>query len=233
MGYSNIPVFDMVNARLNLTTSLKTVLISIQQVQQIQNQLQSIAYQTKNLKQLSGSDWDDTQQALNQLSAAIAQGRSLAYSASNIDHQFKTIYPGYQNQSSGTDYASDYKKWVQTNQDTMKGVMDQLSASYHQQAQEQAMSQRLAQKAQHTEGRMQALQVGNEIAAEQIAQMQKLKATMMAQANAQAEYYAYQAQKDAAMQQSVDAVIKTSDSVYPKYQEKTEFGEVPELGKGS
>ena len=51
----------------------------------------------------------------------------------------------------------------------------------------------------------------------------------MAQANAQAVYYSYQSQKDAAAQQSVDMVVKNSDTKFPKYEEKPEFGLIPEF----
>lgn len=232
-AFAMIPVIDALNAKLNLVTSLKTATMVIQQIQQIQNQLQAIKYQATNLKTLSGQNWDNARQSLSQLGNAMQQGKSLAYSASNVDQQFKQRFPGYTgSQGSTSDYSGEYKKWVQTNQDTMNGVMDQINASYEQQSQEEALDQLLAQKAKTPQGRMQALQVGNEIAAEQIAQMQKLKATMMAQANAQAEYYAYQAQKDAAKQQSVDAVVKTSGAAYPQYQGKSQFGLIPQFGSG-
>ncbi len=232
-AFAMIPVIDAVNAKLNLVTSLKTATMVIQQLQQIQNQLQSIKYQAANLKSLSGQNWDNARQALTQLGSTMQQGNALAYSASDIDQRFKQRFPGYSSGQEGTtDYSSQYQKWVQTNQDTMNGVMDQINASYEQQSREEAFDQLLAQKAKSTQGRLQALEVGNEIAAEQIAQMQKLKATMMAQANAQAEYDAYQAQKDAARQQSVDAVVKTSDASYPHYQNKSQFGLIPSFGNG-
>ena len=228
-----LPVIDAVNAKLNLVTSIKTAMMVLQQVRQIQNQLQAIQYQATNLKTLSGQNWDNARQSLTQLSGAMQQGNALAYSASNIDQRFKKRFPGYTgSQGATTDYSSQYKGWVQTNQDTMNGVMDQMNMSYQQQSQEAALDQLLAQKAKTPQGRMQALQVGNEIAAEQIAQMQKLKATMLAQTNAQAEYYAYQAQKDAATQQSVDAVVNTSDATYPQYAGKSQFGLIPPFGLG-
>ncbi len=230
-AFAIIPVTDALNAQINMMSYLKSAIMVIQQVQQIKNQLQSIQYQVSNLKHFSKQDWDNAHQALSQLGNAMQQGNALAYSASNIDQQFKQRFPGYSSGQGGTtNYSGQYKKWVQTNQDTMNGVMDQINASYEQQSREEAVDQLLAQKAKSTQGRMQALQVGNEIAAEQIAQMQKLKATMMAQANAQAEYYAYQAQKDAARQQSVDAVVKTSDASYPQYQNKSQFGLIPAFG---
>lgn len=232
-SFAMMPVIDSLNAELNLMTSLKTATMVIQQIKQIQNQLRAIQYQATNLKTLSGQNWDNARQSLNQLGIAMQQGKSLAYSASNVDQQFKQRFPGYTGSEGGTlDYSGKYKERVQTNQDTMNGVMVQINRTYKQQSQENALDDALAQKAKTSQGRMQALQVGNEIAAEQIAQMQKLKATMMAQANAQAEYYAYQAQKDAVKQQSVDAVVKTSGAAYPQYQAKSQFGLIPQFGNG-
>lgn len=232
-AFAMLPVVDVLNAKLNLVTSIKTATMVLQQIRQIQNQLRSIQYQETNLKTLSGQNWDNARQSLSQLGNAMQRGNALAYSASNVDQQFKKQFPGYTGSQGGTtDYSGEYRKWVQTNQDTMNGVMDQINASYEQLSQEEALDQLLAQKAKTPLGRMQALQVGNEIAAEQIAQMQKLKATMMAQTNAQAEYYAYQAQKDAAKQQSVDAVVKTSGAAYPRYKGMSKFGLLPQFGNG-
>ncbi len=233
VSFAIVPVIDAVNAKFNLVTSIKSATMVIQQLQQIQNQIQSIKYQAENLKSFSDQHWDNARGALLQLGTAMQQGDALAYSAANVDQHFKQTFPGYSKKNGATtDYSSDYKKWVKTTQSTMNGVMDQISVSYEQQSREEALDQLLSQKANTVQGRLQALQVGNEIAAEQVAQMQKLKATMIAQTNAQAEYFAYQAQKDAAQQQSVDAVIQTSSDAYPHYQDKSQFGLIPAFGPG-
>lgn len=230
-SFAIIPVEDIPNEINTHMTYLNSVQSLIKEVTMIQNQLQQLQYEAKNLQGLSGQQWDNAQTAINQLNNAINQSNSLAYSMANVDQQFKQRYPGYNNQAT-TDYSSEYKSWVQTNQATMNGVLDQINASYQQQQQEQAMDQLLADRAKNPVGRMQALQVGNEIAAEQIAQLQKLKATMMAQANAQAEYYAYQSQKDAAQQKSVDAVVQKASDNFPQYQGDSKFGLIPQFGNG-
>ena len=230
-GFALIPVEDLPNEINTRMTYLNSVQSLLKEVTMVQNQLRQLQYEAKNLQGLSGQQWDNTEAALNQLNQAITQRHALVYAMANMDQQFKQHYPGY-HQTATADYSSDYQSWVKTNQATMNGVLDQLQASYQQQQQEQTMDQILADRARHSVGRMQALQVANEIAAEQIAQLQKLKATIMAQANAQAEYYAYQSQKDAVQQQSVDAVIQKSKSQFPKYRENSQFGLIPPFPHG-
>ena len=102
--------------------------------------------------------------------------------------------------------------------------------SYQEQQQEKRRDDILNNDAKSATGRMQAMQINNEIQAEQIAQLEKLKSTMMAQANADAEYHAYQTQKDADRQKSVDSVVQNSDVSYPQYQNNSQFGLIPRFG---
>jgi P-type conjugative transfer protein TrbJ len=197
----------------------------------IRNQLQQLQYDAKNLQGLSGQQWDNAEAALQQLNSAMDQTHALTYAMNNADQQFKQRYPGYNNPAT-TNYSRDYQVWVQTNQATMNGVLDQINVSYQQQNEEQAADEILANRAKSSSGQMQALQVGNEISAEQIAQLQKLRTTMMAESNAEAEYAAYQSQKDAAQQKSVDAVVQNASSRFPSYQENTQFGFIPSFGNG-
>ncbi len=202
------------------------------QATQIKQQLEQIQYMVKNSNAFTSLNWDNARQNLMQLASTMQQANALAYTSANIDQQFRQKFPGYADQSTTTDYSSEYQKWVKTNQSTMNAVMDQVNTSYEQESQEEAMDQLFSQKANSAQGRMQALQVGNEIGAEEVAQIQKLKAMMMAQTNAQAEYYTYQSQKDAATQQSVNEVVKNANDQYPPYKEDSDFSTIPSFGNG-
>jgi len=214
---------------IDFATEINTAITYAKEAQAIENQLLQLKYEAKNIQGFNQQKWDNARSALQELSSVVNKSHSLAYSMSDVDQQFKQKYPGYAKQAS-TNYSSDYATWVKTNQTTMNGILDQVHQSYQQQKQEEALDQILADRAKTPAGRMQAIQVGNEIAAEQIAQLQKLKATMMAQANAQAVYYAYQSQKDIAQQQSVDAVVKNASSDFPQYRENKQFGQIPKFG---
>jgi P-type conjugative transfer protein TrbJ len=217
---------------VDVATEINTAITYAKEIEAIKHQLEQLDYERKNLAKLSHLRWDNAQSALDQLADVVNKSYSLAYSMADIDQQFRKLFPGY-NQQATTDYAADYKNWVRTTQATMNGILDQVNESYKQIQEEATFAQMLADQAKKPTGRLQAVQIGIEIAAEQIAQIQKLKATMMAQANAQAEYYAYQSQKDAAQQQSVDAVVKNADFNFPSYQGDLQFGLIPKFSGGN
>lgn len=226
-----IPVEDIqteINSYLTYTQVVQEV---EHQIEALQNQIKQLTLETQNTNKLSDQQWDNAQQAIAQLSQAMQQGQALAYTMANVDSQFKQTFPGYHAPATN-DYSQNYQGWITTTQDTMNGVMDQINMAYEQQSQEEAVNQLLKQRASGVQGRMQALQVASEIAAEQLAQVQKLKALMLAQTNAQAEYYAYQSQKDAAEQQSVDAVVKQTSMTFPQYHENPQLGLVPDFSEG-
>jgi P-type conjugative transfer protein TrbJ len=195
----------------------------------IQNQLTQLQYEATNLKTLGGQNWDDPQQALQQLANSVQQTNGMVYTSNNIDSQYKQIFPGYNAQAT-SNYSQNYQSWSQTTNNTLNGVLDEINMSYQQAQQEEQLNQQLSQQAQNTQGRMQAIQLGNTIAAEQIAQIQKLKTILMAQTNAQTAYYAYQTQKDTAQQQSMDAMVKNASDVFPSYQNNQALGLMPAFG---
>lgn len=225
-------VYDPVNARFNLVTSVKTTAMLIRQIQQIQNQLRSIRYQADNLRALSGSRWDSVGRQLDQLGFVARPGHSLTYSSTDADGRFRQYFPGYTARPGTGGWSARYADRVRASQDTMRGVIDQTRADWSQRAREDELDRQLAERAASVRGRMQALQVGNEIGAEQVAQLRKLKATMMAIANAEAEYAAWRVQRDADRRRSVDAVIERSDASFRPYHDRAEFGLIPEFGTG-
>jgi P-type conjugative transfer protein TrbJ len=78
---------------------------------------------------------------------------------------------------------------------------------------------------------MQALQVGNEIASQQIDQMQKLREVVMAQTNAQVQYMAYKTQKAAQQHKQMQEIGQNADDTYPTYNGNSQLGEVPDFGQ--
>jgi P-type conjugative transfer protein TrbJ len=222
--------FDPMNYMVNLLTAERELASLGKMYTQIQNQVQMIEFQEQNLKNLTNQHFTNANDALLKLGDVMRRGQSLAYSANDVNTEFNKYFPGYNgDKKATTNYSKDYKGLVQTNQDTMQGVMNQLNQSYNNLQQENSSIEELKQRAKAPEGEVQTAQVGNEISAEQISQLQKLKATQMAAANAQAAHYAYQAQKDAIQQQTVDAVIQNADSTYPQYTNNPNFGLLPEF----
>ncbi len=223
-------VEDIATERNTMMSYVKDAQSVINQATMIQHQVTSLQYQLRNLQNLSQLHWTNGEQSLNQLSGALNQVNSLNYTTNDLQSEYKKIYPGSDSKTATNDYQAAHKKWVATNQATMNGVLSQLQESNNQVKQESAQIDALKAQAKNPAGALQAAQIANELAAEQISQQQKLRATQMAAANAQAEYYAYQAQKDATTQQSVNQAVQGADDTYPQYQGKSEFGTIPEFG---
>src|SRR5690554_2782254 len=66
-----------------------------QAAQQINNQRMQIQYQIRALTKLSRPNWRDIDGLMYQLDILMQQGEALAYSASDLDEQFRRTFPGY------------------------------------------------------------------------------------------------------------------------------------------
>lgn len=177
------------------------------QTEQLSDQLRrqremvnDMAIQGKSLKNW---DWGQTESDLKALSKAVMQGQSLAYSLNNIDAVYRKTYPGYEAFVKERGVSSEMKntrywEWSNANIDTIRSSMHAAQIQDSQFATEEKTMETLERLSRSSEGRMQALQVGHQIASQQIRQVQKLRALMMTQMQMQASYMAHeQNEKDA------------------------------------
>lgn len=149
-------------------------------------------------KTVSGQQWGTASEDLRQLSSTVISGQALAYSLSNVDAKFRETYKGYdayskQKQGSSQTYSAQYAQWSRTNNDTITSAMSAANLQQKQfasEAQTMAEIQRMGSSAQ---GRMEAIQVGNMIAAQEVGQLQKLRALMAAQMQMQASFMSREA----------------------------------------
>jgi len=111
-----------------------------------------------------------------------------------MERVFRERYPGYW---PVTDWATAYDQWTRTTLDTLRGTLAAVRLHADDFADEQRRIQTLTALSDSAEGRMQAIQAGNMLAAEQIQQLAKLRQLMMAQINAQNVYMANVTNRDA------------------------------------
>ena len=97
-----------------------------------------------------------------------------------------------------SDWQSKYAEWSKEGTDNALYAYKGLGLQASQLKNEQAMMQQLQAMAGTAEGRMQALQVGNMMAAQNVQQLQELRQLMMMQLQMQADYVAMQQDKEAA-----------------------------------
>ena len=192
-GYAAI-VLDPTNLIQNTISALKAIESVINEVQMIANQVKQIENLVQNTRSYSGV-WDrEALPGLMRLGQIIEQEQALAYAMAGMDRVFRERYPGYR---PVTDWPAAYDQWTRTTLDTLRGSLAAVRLHADDFADEQRRIQTLTALSDSAEGRMQAIQAGNMLAAEQIQQLAKLRQIMMAQINAQNVYMANQTNRDA------------------------------------
>jgi P-type conjugative transfer protein TrbJ len=210
-GYASI-VLDPTNLIQNTISALKAIESVINEVQMIANQVKQIENLVQNTRSYAGV-WDqEALPRLMRLGQIIEQEQAIAYAMAGMDRVFRDKYPGYR---PITDWAAAYDQWTRTTLDTLRGSLAAGRLHADDFADEQRRVQTLTALSDSAEGRMQAIQAGNMLAAEQIQQLSKLRQLMMAQINAQNVYMANQTNRDAQRAATQQEWIKNGNREAP------------------
>jgi type IV secretion system protein TrbJ len=181
---------------------------TLQQAEELSNQLQMLNNMAQNLKNIPDQIWTPAFRDLQSLMNVVKQGEALAFSASNISEDFQHKFKGF---VPATNFQTDYKTWSNTVRDSIRASLSAANLQSQQFATEEAALSTLRSMSQSSEGRMQAIQVGNQVAVEQVAQLQKLRALVMAQMQAQNAYMAGQQQEKDNAKAAEETFYKYSD----------------------
>jgi P-type conjugative transfer protein TrbJ len=208
-----MPVIDVANLVQNTMTALQAVESVLKQVEMIRNQMTQIENMVQNTTRLAGL-WDaEALPRLHRLGQVIEQEQAIAYQMASIDGEFRRRFPGYR---PVTDWAREYELWTRTTMDTLRGTLNAARLHAENFATEQGRIQALQRMSDSAEGRMQALQVGNMMAAEQLQQLVQLRQLILAQMNAQNVYMAQQLNRDSQRAATVDEWIRNGNSTAPR-----------------
>jgi P-type conjugative transfer protein TrbJ len=150
----------------------------------------------KNSRTLPGQVFGPITSDINSLAAIVRGGMALSYSLSNIDALFRERFPGYG--YGGPTYYANYRTWSQTTLDTTLGALKAAGLQGKQLGDEQSVLTSLRAMAQNSNGRLGALQVMGQIAEQQVQQLMKLRALMLADMSSKQSYQAAVIQKQAA-----------------------------------
>lgn len=150
-----------------------------QLAEQIQNQLKIYQNMLQNTTQLPNHIWGQVESDLDQLRSIVDQGQSIAFSMGNADDVLKQRFKSYADlqtslPNAGT-FSSTYQNWSDTNRDTIGSTLKAASLTADQFDSEEATMNSLRSMSESADGQVKALQVGHEVAAQQVAQMQKLR----------------------------------------------------------
>lgn len=150
-----------------------------QLAEQIQNQLRIYENMLQNTAQLPSHIWGEVEADLNRLRDIVNQGQSISFSMGNADDQLQQRFKSYSdlqtNLPNVESFSSTYQTWSDTNRDTIGSTLRAASLTADQFDSEESTMSSLRDMSESADGQMKALQVGHEIAAQQVAQMQKLR----------------------------------------------------------
>ena len=177
----------------------------IRQGEQLKNAIEQLRDAIKNSQFSTSLTFGAISRDINSVNSIVTGGQALAYSLSNLDALFAETYPGYK---SGTRYFQEYKKWSQATLDTTRGVLRAAGMQSHQMASEQAVIDALRSQAMSPIGRMQALQVLQQISEHQGQQLMKLRQLMIADMSSKQAYQAAMIQKQATSEAASEHFFK-------------------------
>ncbi len=150
-----------------------------QLAEQIQNQLQIYRNMLQNTAALPSHIWGKVESDLEQLRDIVGQGQGIAFSMGNADDILKQRFKSYADLKSALpdaeSFSASYQAWSDTNRDTIAGTLRAASLTAEQFDSEETTMASLRHLSETADGQMKALQVGHDIAAQQVAQMQKLR----------------------------------------------------------
>ena len=187
-----------------IANNVELVLQYAKQVEQYATQLMQWRDQLTQAMNIPQQIWSSIQQDIMGVVNVVKQGQALAFSLGNIGEVFKNKFKGYQ---PTTNFPAEYKQWSETLRDTIKGTLEAANLQSEQFATEEGVLQQLRTMSQSNQGRLQALQTGNQIAVEMVAQMQKLRALSLAQMQAQNAYMAKETQEKDTQRATLDSLI--------------------------
>ncbi|GMR28788.1 hypothetical protein STENOSP10_30090 [Stenotrophomonas sepilia] len=220
-------VVDPTNYVANFMTQLRAVQSNANEARQIQQQLEQIKLQAQNTKSLSQRDWDMAANAMTRLSKIMAEGQGLAVSGKDFNRQFQTMFPGYKSER---DFGASYDKWNQSTRDSVLGAMRVANMQVSGIEDEQAALARLRSAVMSTNGQKEAVDAGNQIALNQVRQMQSLRELMVAQMQAEGTHIASQTQAEETRRGAVKEAAKYHDP-RKNYQPKGNACMVPPCGR--
>jgi P-type conjugative transfer protein TrbJ len=150
-----------------------------QLAEQIQNQLNIYQNMLQNTAQLPSHVWGEVESDLNQLRSIVEKGQSISFSMGNADEVLQQRFKSYAdlktNLPNDATFSSTYQSWSDTNRDTIGSSLKAANLTAEQFDSEEDTMSSLRSMSESADGQMKALQVGHEIAAQQVAQMQKLR----------------------------------------------------------
>jgi P-type conjugative transfer protein TrbJ len=215
---AGMPVFDATNLAQNLISAIQQTINVSQQVSQltneasmITNQVEQLAHELQMLEDMWANSrhaadltWGDVDQMMATLANTVQLGMSISYAMEDLATAFPERFPGYQ---TPVDWNAAYRDWSQTALDSMQATLQAAGLNVADAPSVDAALAALREENRTAEGRMEALQVANQLASMQIEEVTKLRGLVATQISAQNAYFATQEDKRAAAEAAASTWI--------------------------
>lgn len=201
MALSGAPAAAFAGAATGGATLPEQIVQEVTEVQQLAKQAESVELQiqkvydaAENLAQVPNQLWQQGSQDLAQLSQIAQQANGLSMAGQNISSQFAQQYPQFSAQSQAN--IAQYQQWSQNTLNSIQGAL----ATQNMSAQDFQNNAQALQtiESEPVSGRLQALQVGNQIAANMATSLQTLGQMVATQEHAQDAFEAQETQRQSA-----------------------------------
>jgi P-type conjugative transfer protein TrbJ len=184
------------------TQVAKEIETAINTAQQLQTQIQQYQNMVTQGLSLPNSMFNRITGDFQRIQQLYQQSKALAGNVANFDQQFRNQFGDYnrylsQVGQSPTYMQDNYKRWDEQGSDAMRVAMQSAGMNVSAIADEDAMMAQLVARSQNAQGRMQAIQAGNEIAAQQVQQLQKLRQLLNDSVQSQSMWYAQKIERQA------------------------------------
>ena len=209
------PVIDVKNLAQNIMTAARTLQEVNNQITQIQQFVQMLQNQVRNLTSLPFSIVQQLDQSVSQITSLMGQAQGILYNVQNVQSQFQRFYPtAISPSTSSAQLLADAQTRWQYSLSTFQHTMEVQSQIVQDLPGDEAQMDTLVGQSQGAVGILQAMQAGNQLLALQSKQAAAIQVLLASQARAQAIEQARQAEAEEQAHQQFQQFIGTTPGTY-------------------
>jgi len=207
---------SLIQTTLNTVNNLESLVTTIEdlavQGEQLATEITAMERLVQDGTRVSGAEWARFQGQLAQLGSIVHTGNAIAYELSQVDAEFRRVFPGFEPPENGLD---EYVSRSRATMDTLAGVLASAGANIGDAAQVQGSLNTLRSENESAVGQLAAAQTANRIASLEVGELVKLRQLVTAQTNALTVYYGQQLQRETAAEAAFERFVNVQEDVRP------------------
>jgi P-type conjugative transfer protein TrbJ len=216
-AHAQLAVFDPHNYSQNILTAARTLQQVNNQIRALQNQAQSLINQARNLSTIRFPELQAITQTIQQIDQLMGQARGIQFRVSNLDQQFRSMFPSSFNAAlNGDQHVADARARLDTSMSAYQQTMTVQAQVVENIAADEATLSAIVQRSQGSEGALQAQQATNQLLALVAKQQFQLQNLMAAQFRADAIERANRTQAQSEAQSATTKFLGSGNAYTPQ-----------------